>query len=79
MVCNKSINNYEKTCFLQFQTKNSKTLDIQVSYSNNFNVSFLELKIDNLLTWKDHIDAIVIKLDLVFQYDQWNPSYHWRH
>jgi hypothetical protein len=27
--------NYEKTCFLQFQTKNSKMLDIQVSYRNN--------------------------------------------
>jgi hypothetical protein len=25
---------YEKTNFLQFQTKNSKMLDIQVSYSN---------------------------------------------
>jgi hypothetical protein len=27
--------NYEKTYFLQFQTKNSKMLDIQVSYRNN--------------------------------------------
>jgi hypothetical protein len=37
--------NYEKNCFLQFQTKSSKTLDIQVSYlnnqiSSNSNVSF---------------------------------------
>jgi hypothetical protein len=52
--------NYEKTCFLQFQTKNSKILDIQVSYfnnqiSSNINVSFLGLKIDNFLTWKDYI------------------------
>jgi hypothetical protein len=27
--------NYEKTCFLQFQTKNSKMLDIQLNYLNN--------------------------------------------
>jgi hypothetical protein len=25
---------YEKTCFTQFQNKNSKSLDIQVDYSN---------------------------------------------
>jgi hypothetical protein len=60
--------NYRKTCFLQFQTKNSKMLDFQVSYSNiqisnNSNVPFLGLKIDNLLTWKDHIDALVVKLN----------------
>jgi hypothetical protein len=52
----------KKTCFLQFQTKNSKMLDIQVSYSNNSNVSFLGLKID-LLTWKDHVDAVMTKLN----------------
>jgi hypothetical protein len=56
-----------KTCFLQFQTKNSKMLDIPVSYlnnqiSNNFNISLLGLKIDNYLTWKDHIDELVVKL-----------------
>jgi hypothetical protein len=54
--------------FLPFQTKNSKTLDIQVSYlnnqiSSNSNVSFLGLKIDHFLTWKDHIDTLVVKLD----------------
>jgi hypothetical protein len=27
--------NYGKACFLQYQTKNSKMLDIQVSYLNN--------------------------------------------
>jgi hypothetical protein len=49
--------NYEKTCFLQFQTKNSKPLDIHISYlnnqiSSNSDVSFLGLKIDNFLTGK---------------------------
>jgi hypothetical protein len=43
-------------------------LHIQVSYSNiqisnNSDVSFLGLKTDNLLTWKDHIDAFVVKLN----------------
>jgi hypothetical protein len=65
---NLSTINYEKTCFLQFETKNNKMLDIQVSYSNvqisnNSTVSFLGLKIDNLLTWKYHIDVLVVKLN----------------
>jgi hypothetical protein len=60
--------NYEKNCLLQFETRNSKTLDIQVSYlnnqiSSNSDVSFLGLKIDTFLTWKDHIDTLVAKLN----------------
>jgi hypothetical protein len=60
--------NYEKTCLLQFQTRNSKTLDIQVSYlnnqmSSNSDVSFLGLKIDTFFTWKDHINTLVAKLN----------------
>jgi hypothetical protein len=60
--------NYEKTCFLQFWTKNSKMLDIQVNYlnnqiSSNSNISFLGLKIDNFLTWKNHIDVLLNKLN----------------
>jgi hypothetical protein len=43
-------------------------VDIQVNYSNiqissNSKVSFLGLKVDNLLTWKDHIDALVVNLN----------------
>jgi hypothetical protein len=58
----------KKTCFLQFQTKNSKMLDIQVCYRNNqissnTNVSFLGLKIDYFLTWKDYIDVLIDKLN----------------
>jgi hypothetical protein len=52
----------------QFQTKNSKTSDVQASYSSNqissnSNVLFLGLNIDNLLTLKDHICALVVKLN----------------
>jgi hypothetical protein len=36
MVYNKFVSNkLWKTCFLQFQTKNSKMLDIQLNYLNN--------------------------------------------
>jgi hypothetical protein len=43
-------------------------LDIQEGYSSNkisrnSNVLFLGIKIDNLLTWKDHIDVLVVKLN----------------
>jgi hypothetical protein len=52
--------NYEKTCFLQFLTKNSISLDIQYNYLNSqipstSNISFLGLKIDKFLTWENHI------------------------
>jgi hypothetical protein len=58
----------KKTCFLQFRTGNSKMLDIQVNYlnnqnSSNSNILFLGLKIDNLLTWKNHIDVLIDKLN----------------
>jgi hypothetical protein len=61
--------NLEKTCFLQFQIKNSKMLNIQVGYQNNqissnTNVSFLGLKIDDFLTWKDYIDVLIDKLNI---------------
>jgi hypothetical protein len=41
---------YEKTCFTQFQNKNSKSLDIQVDYSNRripstSDISFLGIQI----------------------------------
>jgi hypothetical protein len=43
-------------------------LDIQVIHwnnqiSSNTNVSFLELKINNFLTWKDYIDVLIDKLN----------------
>jgi hypothetical protein len=60
--------NYEKPYFLQFQTKNIKLLDIQVSYwnnqiSGNTKVSFLGVKSYNFLTWKDYIDVLIDKLN----------------
>ena len=65
---NELVINYEKTYFLQFKTKNSKNLNVQVSYLNNLipsisNISFLGLKIENSLTWESHIDAVIDKLN----------------
>jgi hypothetical protein len=47
--------NYEKTCFTQFQNKNSKSLDIQVEYLNRqipstSDILILEIKTDKYLT-----------------------------
>jgi hypothetical protein len=59
---------YEKTCFTQFQNKNSKSLDIQVEYSNRWipstlDILFLGIKIDKSLTWGMHIEALIAKLN----------------
>jgi hypothetical protein len=60
--------NFEKTEFLQFLTKNSHEIDIQVSYDNNkidntYNIKFLGLIVDTFLSWKNHIDQLVCKLN----------------
>ena len=60
--------NFEKTKFLQFLTKNSHEIDIQVSYENNkidntHNIKFLGLKVDTSLSWKNHIDQLACKLN----------------
>jgi hypothetical protein len=60
--------NCEKTCFLQFQTKNSTSLDIQDNYLNSqipstSDISFLGLKIDKFLTWENHIEVLIDKLN----------------
>jgi hypothetical protein len=60
--------NYENTCFTQFRNKNSKSLDIQVEYSNRripstSDISFLGIKIDKFLTWGMHIEVLINKLN----------------
>jgi hypothetical protein len=59
--------NLEKTKFLQFLTKNSHEIDIQVSYDNNkiddtHNIKFLGLIVDTSLSWKN-IDQLVCELN----------------
>jgi dsRNA-specific ribonuclease len=46
-----------KTCFMQFQSKNICTTAVHINYknkivSNNTNLKFLGLLIDNALSWK---------------------------
>jgi hypothetical protein len=51
--------NYEKPCFTQFRNKNSKSLDIQVEYSNRR----IPGTLDKSLTWGMHIEALIDKLN----------------
>ena len=60
--------NLEETHFLQFSTKNSQEIDVQISYGNkqiseNCNTMFLGFMIDDKLSWGLHIDEIVLKLN----------------
>jgi hypothetical protein len=56
--------NLEKADFLQFLTKSSQEIDLQISYvnkqiSNNYNRNFLGFMIDNKLSWGLHINETV--------------------
>jgi hypothetical protein len=59
--------NIEKTHFLQFQTKNSQKIDLNITLeeeyiTNTTNINFLGLIIDENLSWKCHIEQTLIKL-----------------
>jgi hypothetical protein len=56
--------NYEKTHYLQFQTKNSQKLDLNITLADKHintstNIKFLGLTIDDKLSWKDHIGNVL--------------------
>jgi len=60
--------NYNKTCFMQFWTKKQNEGKIQILVHNSINsninsTKFLSLIINNSLSWKDHITAIMSKLN----------------
>ena len=51
--------NFDKTKFIHFKTKNTRSLDIRVEYDNRFIANtyftrFIGLTIDNMLYWKSH-------------------------
>jgi len=55
--------NHDKTNFLQFLTKTVNELNMQVSFGNikialAQSLNFLGLTIDNMVTWKHHIDEL---------------------
>ena len=58
--------NFSKTYCMQFQSKNIPTTAININYnnktkSNNTNLKFLGLLIDNTTSWKSHFEMITQK------------------
>jgi hypothetical protein len=58
--------NFDKTYCLQFKSKNSSAININIGYDNkqivnSTNTKFLGLIIDNMLFWKGHIDWLMYK------------------
>ena len=58
--------NLDKTYYMQFVTKNSSLINFNITYGNKkmadtCNTKFLELTLKNSLSWKTHIDTIVLK------------------
>ena len=63
--------NFDKTYFLPFKPKNSYEIDIKISCHNKLiketkNTKFLRLDTDSCLSWKNHIDQMMIKLSRAF-------------
>jgi hypothetical protein len=59
--------NFDKTYFLQFRPKNSYESNIKIICDNKLiketkYTTFLGLDIDSSLSWKNHIDQMMIKL-----------------
>jgi hypothetical protein len=62
--------NFDKTFFLQFRSKNRYEINIKISCDNKLiketkPTKFLGLDIDSSLSWKNHIDQMMIKLSRV--------------
>jgi hypothetical protein len=62
---NKLVLNLDKTNIMKFITKNSPLrIDYRGKYiEETINTKFLGLQVDNHLTWKNHIDQMVPKLN----------------
>jgi len=61
--------NLNKTTYLQFQTKNSQKLDLNITFLNNqiinsTNTKFLGLTIEETLSWKCRINQILLRPSL---------------
>jgi hypothetical protein len=61
--------NFEKTHFLQFLTSNTNVTKLHLTYdntqiSNTEHTKFLGLMINNRLSWQNHIDMMIPKLNL---------------
>jgi len=65
---NQLVLNYNKTHYLQFNTKNSREYVLKLNYQGNYvksspHTKFLGLIIDDSLSWKAHIDQTMCKLN----------------
>jgi len=65
---NQLILNYNKTHYLQFNTKNSWDYDLKLNYQGNYvksssNTKFLGLIIGDSLSWRAHVDQMMSKLN----------------
>ena len=65
---NQLVLNYNKTHYLQFNTKNSWGYDLKLNYQGNYtkgspNTKFFGLIIDDSLSQKAHIDQMMSKLN----------------
>jgi hypothetical protein len=61
--------NYNKTHYLQFNTKNSREYVLKLMYCGNYvkslpHIKFLGLIISDSLSWKAHIDQMMSKLNM---------------
>jgi hypothetical protein len=64
---NKLAMNFGKTHFMQFTTKNSHQIDLDVNYANKsiskvYDTRFLGIYVDSTLSWKTHTEHIRHKL-----------------
>jgi len=64
-----------KLYFLQFLTRNTNAIDLNVSYENKQfsridSTKILGLIIDNNLSWHSHIDQMITKLNNSILYNQ---------
>jgi len=60
--------NYDKTYFLQFQTKANKEKNTHILYSNKTistakSIKFLGLTLDTTLNWKHHISELIPRIN----------------
>ena len=59
--------NLDKTHFIHFVTKNSSSIDFNITHGNKkianvYNTRFLGLTLENTLSWRTHIDTIIPNL-----------------
>jgi hypothetical protein len=62
--------NYNKMQYVQFRITSSLPTQLDISYTNkyivNTNARFLGITMDNSLSWKNHTDGLMVKLNKAF-------------